>query len=71
MQLRQLPSGRWLVHVSYTENGKQEEHSKTFPRKREAEKYQRAMEADRDRGSLHTPTRLTVGEYLDRWLRDR
>ena len=70
MKLRQLPSGRWLVRVSYMEDGKQKELSQTFARKREAEKWQRAHEADRDRGSLHTPSQLTVGEYLDRWLRD-
>jgi integrase len=70
MQLRQLPSGRWLVRVSYMQDGRQKELSKTFPRKRDAEKWQRAQESDRDRGTLDTPTRLTVGEYLDRWLRD-
>src|SRR5262245_55149243 len=70
MQLRQLLSGRWLVRVSYMQDGQQKELSKTFARKREAEQWQRAMEADRDRGTLHRLTRLTVGEYLTRWLRD-
>jgi len=70
MKLRQLPSGRWLVRVSYMDHGRQREISKTFPRRREAEKWQRAHEATRDTGTLRVPTRLTVGEFLGGWLRD-
>jgi integrase len=52
------------------EHGQQREISKTFARRREAEKWQRAHEATRDTGTLRTPTRLTVGEFLAGWLRD-
>jgi integrase len=70
VKITQLPSGRWLVRISYQEDGKTREMSKTFPRLRDAEKYQRHHETARDSGTLRPPTRDTVGQYLQKWLRD-
>ena len=61
MKLRQLPSGRWLVRVSYMEDGRQREVSKTFSTKRQAEQWQAHQTTDRDTGALRRPSRLTVG----------
>ncbi len=70
MKIKQLPSGRWLVRVSYQENGETREVSKTFPKRRDAEKWQRHHEVSRDAGTLRRPSRQTTGQYLSRWLRD-
>jgi integrase len=70
MKITQIPSGRWLVRVSYQLDGKTKELSKTFGKRREAERWQHQMEAGRDGGTLRPPTRDTVGQYLARWLRD-
>jgi integrase len=70
MKLRQLPSGRWLVRVSFMEDGRQKEISKTFTKRREAESWQRRHELSKEDGVFRRPSKITVGAYLDRWLRD-
>lgn len=70
MKIKQLPSGRWLVRISLQEDGKTREMSKTFPKRRDAEKWQRHNEVSRDAGTLRRPSRQTTGQYLSRWLRD-
>jgi integrase len=70
VKIKQLPSGRWLVRISYQEDGVTREVSKTFSKRRDAEKWQRHHEVARDTGTLQPPSRQTVGAYLVRWLRD-
>jgi integrase len=70
VKIKQLPSGRWLVRVSYMQDGKQKEISKTFTRRREAEAWQRHHEVNRDAGTFRRPSRMTVDAYLDQWLRE-
>lgn len=69
MKIAKLPSGKWQVRVSYQEDGKQREISRSFGRRRDAEAWQRHHEVDRDHGRLRRPSRQALGDYLDHWLR--
>jgi integrase len=69
MRIVQLPSGKWQVRVSYQEDGRQREISKSFSRRREAEAWQRQHEVDRDHGRLRRPSRQPLQAYLEHWLR--
>jgi integrase len=64
------PDGSWCTQVTVYVNGRRKRptlYGKT--RKEVAEKLAKAT-ADRDGGMVYEASKLTTGEYLDRWLRD-
>jgi integrase len=64
------PDGRWCTQVTVYVDAKRKRptlYGKT--RKEVAEKLAKAT-ADRDGGMVYEASKLTTGEYLDRWLRD-
>lgn len=65
-----LPDGRWRwsVTVRYSAEGKQQRHTGIAPTKTQAEKERSLAVADHTRGLLAGPERVTVGQWLDRWL---
>lgn len=63
----------WLVRIFLRRdvNGKQKFHRKTIHgAKRDAERYLTATRRDMDLGVFVEPSAISLGEYLDRWLRD-
>ncbi len=61
---------RFVVDIGVDpRTGKRRQQTKTFDRKREAEKVLAKILSDVDQGSYTGPTKITVGEYLDDWLR--
>ncbi|MFE4201981.1 tyrosine-type recombinase/integrase [Aneurinibacillus aneurinilyticus] len=68
-----IPRGKdtWLVRVfiGRDENGKRKYHNKTIHGgKKVAQKYLNDMLREKDAGTLEEPTKMTINEYLDRWL---
>ncbi len=64
------PDGRWCTQITVYVNGRRKRqtlYGRT--RKEVAEKLAKAT-ADRDGGMVYETGKLTVGVYLDRWLRD-
>jgi len=65
---------RWQIKVFLgrdPETGKQLVHNKTIHgTKRDAQAYMNRVLHERDRGIWVEPSNQTVGDYLDRWLRD-
>src|SRR3954453_8983036 len=62
--------GRWVgQYTVYTAKGPKYRYIYGKTRAAVAEKLTKAM-ADRDGGLIFDAGRLTVGEYLDRWLAD-
>lgn len=60
----------WLrVFVGRDENGRQRFVIKRFDRKKDAEKEGRRLERQRDHGTLREASRLTLSQYLERWLK--
>lgn len=62
---------RWLVRVfmGRSAEGKTIYHSRTVTgNKKAARAYAREVETERDNGTWIPPTRMTLGEYLDKWL---
>src|SRR5215213_2080988 len=63
-------SGGWIAQYSvYTAEGRKRKTLYGKTRAEVSEKLIKAM-ADRDGGIVYDAGKLTVGEYLDRWLRD-
>jgi integrase len=62
----------WEVAVFFgrDENGKQLRIWRTAPTRREAREIEASLQYERSTGSLVPGPRITVGEFLDRWLRD-
>ncbi len=64
----------WWVQVEVGQDpatGKRKRHFKGgFRTKREAEAYKAQVLADLQRGAFVEPAKITVGEFLERWLRD-
>ena len=60
----QLPSGRWNAQGTVGGNRR----SKVAETRREAEKILREMLSQADRGIFLRPERVTVAEWLERWL---
>lgn len=61
---------RFVVDIGVDpRTGKRRQQTKTFDRKREAEKALAKILSDVDQGTYTGPTKITVGEYLDDWLR--
>lgn len=67
----QLPSGSWRAKIEVTppESEKREWLRETFGTKAEAIAWLSARKAEQVKGRLANPGRLTVGEYLEEWLR--
>ncbi|MFB5192955.1 tyrosine-type recombinase/integrase [Alicyclobacillus fastidiosus] len=63
----------WLVRVSMgvDRSGKRVYHNKTIHgKKRDAERYARLIESERDNGTYVQPTKQKLEEYLDQWLQE-
>lgn len=71
--VRRLPSGnwQWTITLDTDASGKQIRRSGTEKTKGEAEKAKAQAIADHTRGGLAAPNRVTLGEWLDRWLASR
>lgn len=67
-------SGSWRITVSLGKNpqtDKYEKYQETFcGTKREADKRLRELITQFEKGNIINPEKLTVGEWLDRWLGD-
>jgi integrase len=61
----------WVAYWSYKDpaTGKSRRSSKRFTTQAEAAKHLRKVTRDIDEGSWVKPTRITVGAYMDDWLR--
>jgi integrase len=69
----QRENGRWTwqVTLGFDSAGKQKRRSGTASSKTEANKALAKVVADHSRGRLVLPDKITVGEWLERWLKDR
>jgi integrase len=66
----ELPDGRYRWQLTVTViNGKQHRVSGTEPNKTLAKRALEKAQADRDRGLLATPDRVTVSEFAETWLK--
>lgn len=73
MSIRKQGPNTWqiAVHLGKDEAGKQIRRYHTFyGSRREAVKEDARLQYERDQGTYVDPSRLTVAEYLDRWLKD-
>src|SRR5664279_2794257 len=61
---------RFVVDIGVDpKTGKRRQQTKTFDRKREAEKALAKIVSEVDQGAYTGPTKITVDQYLDDWLR--
>ena len=69
----QRENGRWSwqVTLGFNAEGKQLRRSGVASSKTEASKALAKVVADHARGRLALPDKITVGEWLERWLEDR
>jgi integrase len=69
----QRENGRWSwqVTLGFDTKGKQKRRSGTATSKTEANKALAKVVADHARGRLVLPDKITVGEWLEQWLKDR
>jgi integrase len=69
----QRENGRWSwqVTLGFDTKGKQKRRSGTASSKTEANKALAKVVADHSRGRLVLPDKITVGEWLEQWLKDR
>lgn len=70
-QIQKRGDRKWLVRVFAGRDGRGRRtyRSKTVHgTKKDADRELREMQGRRDRGVLGAPTRMTLDEYLDRWL---
>lgn len=74
-EAKKLPSGKWrnLLYVGKDENGKRKYESFTADTKREANllAMERARELEQGIKKERTPSELTVGEAIDKYIEDR
>ncbi len=74
-EAKKLPSGKWrnLLYVGKDENGKRKYESFTADTKKEANllAMARARELEQGIRKDRTPSELTVGEAIDRYIEDR
>lgn len=64
---------RWLarIYVGRDDNGKQIFHNHLIRgTRKEAERYARAREAERDQNTFSEPSKLPLKDYLEQWLAD-
>lgn len=71
--IRTLPNGKvqWSITVGYDANGKQRRKTGTEKNDTAAKKAMAAALTAHARGLLAPPERITLGEWLDRWLEGR
>jgi integrase len=72
--IEELPSGKWRAVLSNgldPATGKRRKLTYTADTKKEAQVWLRERQAERDRGQLADAGKMTVGEWLDRWLAGR
>ncbi|PYE55481.1 tyrosine-type recombinase/integrase [Deinococcus yavapaiensis] len=71
--VRKLPSGKWQwsLTVGFDERGKQRRKSGTAPNETAAKKALATAMAAQAKGLLASPDRITLGEWLGRWLEGR
>ncbi len=71
--VRQLPSKnwQWTITLDVDNQGKQIRRSGTEKTKGEAERAKAQAIADHTRGGLTAPSRVTLGDWLDKWLESR
>lgn len=65
------PAWQVRVQVGVKEDGKPRYATKTFRLKREAEEYRAKLIRDRSGDSIVLPAKITVNEFLDRYLEER
>ena len=72
--IRQRSKGSWTIWVDLgrdTETGKRKQQTLTVRgSKKDAERELRAILTRIEGGAYVRPTKMTVGEYLETWLRD-
>ena len=56
------------IEVGKKRDGKPKYITKTYAKKKEAEAFKRKVLEERQQGIVTEPTKMTVGEYLDKWL---
>ena len=56
------------IEIGKKRNGKPKYISKTFARKKDAEVFRRKVLGERQQGLAAQPTKMTVGEYLEKWM---
>jgi integrase len=69
--IEELPSGKFRVVLSLGKDpvtGKRNKLTETLDTKREANAWKAERQAEHARGVLANPGKLTLGEWLDRWL---
>ena len=62
---------RFIVDVGRKPDGRRDQRCSTFPTLREARAALAQTKADRSRGTLVKPTKVTFGELCQRWLDSR
>lgn len=71
---QQRPDGStsWVAYWSYRDpdTGRHRRSSKRFAKQADAAKHLRKVTRHIDEGSWVKPTKITVGDYMDKWLRD-
>lgn len=70
--VRLRPSGRWQVRYRGPD-GRLRSVGKTFPTRRDGERYLRFVEGALDRGEWIDPARakIRLGDYIGRWIEER
>src|SRR3954454_22832060 len=70
--IRQRPSGLFECEVmlGYREDGKRDRRTVTGKTRKEVNEKVAALQQQRRAGTLAGRDRLTLGEFLERWLRD-
>jgi integrase len=61
-------SWRAVIDLPHGEGGRRRQRTATFPTRREAEEWLARVATEAGKGVVVDPGRLTVGEYLSRWL---
>lgn len=61
-------SWRAVIDLPHAEGGGRRQRTATFPTRREADAWLARVAAEAGQGLVADPGRLTVGEYLSRWL---
>ncbi|GHH68802.1 putative prophage phiRv2 integrase [Streptomyces sulfonofaciens] len=71
--VRQLPSGRFQIRYPDPVTKQLRNGDRTYPTKRDAEVALSGIEADIDRGRWTDPDagKVTLGDFIDRWFRER
>ncbi len=69
--IQKKEEGKWVARVSFGRHPRTGKHvirTRTFPRERDAKKWAREQEKQKDSGAVVLPSKEPLGEYLERWL---